>query len=84
MFDISGEYAGYTRTGIFKMPGIVYTALQYEAMHYEMMDQDERHNNRPQDLITTAPCINNVINKTHLCSFSSNILLPTVPSKHGL
>ncbi len=35
-----------------------------------MMVVDEWHNNGPQDLITTSLCIQNAINKMHLCSLS--------------
>ncbi|XP_070408551.1 uncharacterized protein [Nothobranchius furzeri] len=36
----------------------------------EVMFMDVRHNNGPRDLITVSLCIQNVINKMHLCSLS--------------
>ena len=35
---------------------------------YEAMVVDGWHNNGPQDLITVSLCIQNAINKMHLCS----------------
>ncbi len=37
-------------------------------LQHEVMVVDEWHNNGPQDLVTVSPCIQNTINKIHLCS----------------
>ncbi len=34
MGDMSGEYAGHARTGMFQLPGIVYRSLHHGAVHY--------------------------------------------------
>nr|XP_054606326.1 uncharacterized protein LOC129166834 [Nothobranchius furzeri] len=39
-------------------------------LKHEAMFMDVRHNNGPQDLITVSLCIQNAINKMHLCSSS--------------
>ncbi len=39
-------------------------------LQHEVMVMDEWHNNGPQDLVTVSPCIQNAINKMHLCSLS--------------
>ncbi len=39
-------------------------------VQHEVMVVDEWHNNGPQDLITVSMCIQNAINKMHLCSLS--------------
>ncbi len=39
-------------------------------LQHEVMVMDEWHNNGPQDLITVSLCIQNAINKMHLCSLS--------------
>ncbi len=39
-------------------------------LQHEVMDVDEWHNNGPQDLVTLSLCIQNAINKLHLCSLS--------------
>ncbi|XP_070410420.1 uncharacterized protein [Nothobranchius furzeri] len=39
-------------------------------LKHEVMFMDVRHNNGPQDLITVSLCIQNAINKMHLCSSS--------------
>ncbi len=66
--------------GCFQLPGIVYRSLQHGAVHYhaehEVMVVDEWHNNRPQDLITVSLCIQNAINKIHLCSLSITYACP--------
>ncbi len=36
-------------------------------LQHEVMVVDEWHNNGPQDLVTVSPCIQNAINKMHLC-----------------
>ncbi len=40
------------------------------------MVMDEWHNNGPQDLVTVSLCIQNVINKMHLCSLSITFACP--------
>ncbi len=37
-------------------------------LQHEVMVVDEWHNNGPQDLVTVSLCIQNAINKMHLCS----------------
>ncbi len=37
-------------------------------LQHEVMVVDEWHNNEPQDLVTVSLCIQNAINKMHLCS----------------
>ncbi len=39
-------------------------------LQHEVMVVDEWHNNGPQDLVTVTLCIQNAINKMHLCSLS--------------
>ena len=39
-------------------------------LQHEVMVVDEWHNNGPQDLVTVSLCIQNAINKMHLCSLS--------------
>ncbi len=39
-------------------------------LQHEVMVVDEWHNNGPQDLVTVSLCIQNAINKIHLCSLS--------------
>ncbi len=39
-------------------------------LQHEVMVVDEWHNNGPQDLVTVSLCIQNDINKMHLCSLS--------------
>ncbi len=66
--------------GCFQLPGIVYRSLQHGAVHYhaehEVMVMDEWHNNGPQDLVTVSLCIQNAINKMHLCSLSLTYACP--------
>ncbi|KAL0149099.1 hypothetical protein M9458_055531 [Cirrhinus mrigala] len=73
MGDMSSDYAGHARTGMFSVsrncdhcnmgPCII-------MLQHEVMVVDEWHNNRPQDLVTVSLCIQNAINKMHLCSLS--------------
>jgi len=42
----------------------------------EVMVVDEWHNNGPQDLVTVSLCIQNAINKMHLCSLSITYACP--------
>ena len=43
---------------------------------FEVMVVDEWHNNGPQDLITVSLCIQNAINKMHLCLLSITYACP--------
>ncbi len=45
-------------------------------LQHEVMVVDERHNNGPQDLVTVSLCIQNAINKMHLCSLSITYACP--------
>ncbi len=45
-------------------------------LQHEVMVVDEWHNNGPQDLITVSLCIQNAINKLHLCSLSITYACP--------
>ncbi len=45
-------------------------------LQHEVMVVDEWHNNGPQDLITVSLCIQNAINKIHLCSLSITYACP--------
>ncbi len=45
-------------------------------LQHEVMVVDEWHNNGPQDLITVSLCIQNAINKMHLCSLSITYAYP--------
>ncbi len=45
-------------------------------LQHEVMVVDEWHSNGPQDLITVYLCIQNAINKIHLCSFSITYTCP--------
>ncbi len=81
MGDMSGEYAGHARTGMFFSfqelctdpcnmgPCII-------MLQHEVMVVDEWHNNGPQDLIMVSLCIQNDFNKMHLCSLSITYACP--------
>ncbi len=45
-------------------------------LQHEVMVVDEWHNNGPQDLVTVSLCIQNAINKMHLCSLSITYACP--------
>ncbi len=45
-------------------------------LQHEVMVVDEWHNNGPQDLVTVSLCIQNAINKIHLCSLSITYACP--------
>ncbi len=45
-------------------------------LQHEVMVVDEWHNNGPQDLVTVSLCIQNAINKMHLCSLSITYAYP--------
>ncbi len=81
MGDISGEYAGHARSGIFFSfqesctdpcnmgPCVI-------MLQHEVMVVDEWHNNGPQDLVTVSLCIQNAITKMHLCLLSITYTCP--------
>ncbi len=74
MGDMSSEYAGRARTGMFSASRncvkILATGPCIIMLQHEMMVVDEWHNNGPQDLVTVTLCIQNPINNMHLCSLS--------------
>ncbi len=45
-------------------------------LQHEMMVVDEWHNNGPQILVTVSLCIQNAINKMHMCSLSITYACP--------
>ncbi len=45
-------------------------------LQHEVMVVDEWHNNGPQDLVTVSLCIQNAINKMHLCLLSITYACP--------
>ncbi len=45
-------------------------------LQHEVMVVDEWHNNGSQDLVTLSLCIQNAINKMHLCSLSITYACP--------
>ncbi len=45
-------------------------------LQHEVMVVDEWHNNGPQDIVTVSLCIQNAINKMHLCSLSITCACP--------
>ncbi len=45
-------------------------------LQHEVMVVDEWHNNRSQDLVTVYLCIQNAINKMHLCLLSITYACP--------
>ncbi len=53
-------------------------------LQHEEMLVEEWHNNGPQDLVTVSLCIQNAINKMHLCSLSITYACPYItPLPHG-
>ncbi len=75
MGDMSGEYACHVRSGMFSASRNCVQILCNMGpciimLQHEVMVVDEWHNNGPQDLITVSLCIQNAINKMHLCSLS--------------
>ncbi len=46
------------------------------VLQHEVMVMDEWHNNGPQDLVTVSLCIQNTINKMHLCLLSITYACP--------
>ncbi len=76
--------------GCFQLPGIKYRSLQHGAMHYHdaTWGDGKWHNNGPQDLVTVSLCIQNAINKMHLCPLSITYACPyhnpTVTMGHSI
>ncbi len=75
MGDMSGEYAGHAiNWDVFSFqelctdPGNM--GLWIIMLQHEVMVMDEWHNNGPQELITVSLCIQNAINKMHLCTIT--------------
>ncbi len=64
----------------FQLTGIVYRSLQHGAVHYHAATwghgREWRRKNWPQDLVTVSLCIQNAINKIHLCSLSITYTCP--------
>ncbi len=52
------------------------TGLCIIMLQHEVMVVDEWYNNWPQDLVTVSLCIQNAINKMHLCSLSITYACP--------
>ncbi len=68
MGDMSGEYAGHARTGMFSASRNCVQILAtwcraFIMLQHEVMVVDEWHNNGPQDFVTVSLCIQNAINK---------------------
>ncbi len=59
--------------GCFQLHGPCIIMLQHEEMVV-----DEWHNNGPQDLVKVFLCIQNAINKMHLCSLSKHTPAHTI------
>ncbi len=66
--------------GCFQLPGIVYRSLQHGAVHYHAATWGDGRGwmaqQWPQDLVTVSLCIQNAINKMHLCSLSITYACP--------
>ncbi len=78
---MSSEYAGHARTGMFSASRncvrILATWGQCIIMlQHEVMVVDKWHNNGPQDLVTISLCIQNALNKMHLCLLSITYAWP--------
>ncbi len=81
MGDMSSKYAGHARTGMFSasMNCAQILATWGHALsccNVVVMVVEEWHNNGPQDLVTVSLCIQNAINKMHLCSLSITYACP--------
>ncbi len=74
--------------GCFQLPGTCNMGLYIIMLQHEMMVVDEWHNIGPQDLVTVSLCIQNAINKMHMCSLSiTHACLfhnPTAPMGHSI
>ncbi len=80
MGEMSGEYAGHAKTGMFSASRncvqILATRPCIIILQHEVMVVDEWHNNGPQDLVMVSLWIQNGINKMHLCSLSITYACP--------
>ncbi len=74
MVEMSGEYVMQELVPVFSFQELCTDpcnmGLCIIMLQYEVMIVDEWHNNGPQDLVTVSLCIQNAINKRHLCSLS--------------
>ncbi len=75
MSDMSGENAGHFKNwDVFSFQELCTDPCNMGPciimQQHELMVVDEWHNNGPQDLVTVSLCIQNAINKMHLCSLS--------------
>ena len=76
MGDMSGEYAGHARTGMFSASR---NCVQWPCiimLEHDVMVENEWHNNGPQDLVAVSLCIQNAINKKAPVFVVHNICLP--------
>ncbi len=83
MVEMSGEYAMQELVPVFSFQELCTDpcnmGLCIIMLQYELMIVDEWHNNGPQDLVTVSLCIQNAINKRHLCSLSAYTITPPPP-----
>ena len=76
MGDMSGEYAGHGRIGIFSacVQGLCTEPCDMGACTFmlkpEVMAGNNWHDNGPQDLVTVSLCIQIAIDKMQLCLLS--------------
>ena len=75
MSEMSGEYTGHGRNGTFSASRncgqiLAKLGLCIILLKHEVMEVDEWHDNRPQDLITVYLCIQFAIDKIQLDSLS--------------
>ncbi len=72
--DMSGEYAGHARTGMFsafRNCVQIFTTWSHALSCWrEVRVANEWHDNGPQNVVTVSLCIQIAINKMHLCSLS--------------
>ena len=68
LYEVAGYWQELEHT-------VVYVSCIIMLQH-EVMVVDEWHNNGPQDLVTVSLCIQNAINKMHLCSWSITYVRP--------
>ncbi len=81
MGDMSGEYAGHARTGMFSasMNCVQILSIRGRVLsccNIRVMVVDKWQKNRPQDLVAVSLCIQNAINKMHRCSMSITYACP--------
>ena len=71
MGDMSGEYAGHGRTGIFQLPGMSTDPCDMgpsiTMLKHEAMAADDWHDKGPQDLVTVSLCIQIAMDEMQLC-----------------